>query len=264
MTHSQKERGTNIVKIVVVVVNMDTEYGYLLFSLMHQAMRITQLPNEVQIYILSYLFKSYELSCIQRTCCFHNSERIHDSVDIVVGTFLIHHNVYGIEFTYEEGVIFPISRNQKKNYVQQLYKSISNIVVRIKVPSSLSSSWNKTPFQLKKNRLSDLAKECHPSLLENFRKKMEYMVNTREDVINAYYSREFERWHQQQQNNLDYSEEVQQQKKQFRYLIWQSKLQDHEEHMFDAIKSVWRCEDDIIGPFRKINFGIDRREYEYR
>ncbi|MGK3747548.1 MAG: hypothetical protein ACI8RD_010598 [Bacillariaceae sp.] len=58
---------------------------------------LTQLPNEVQIHILSYL-RSYDLGPVQRVCRFYNNiDRIHDLV-----TFLVHH-VYGTEFC--EGAI---------------------------------------------------------------------------------------------------------------------------------------------------------------
>ena len=61
------------------------------------ALILTQLPNEVQIHILSYL-RSYDLGPVQRVCRFYNNiDRIHDVV-----TFLVHH-VYGTEFC--EGAI---------------------------------------------------------------------------------------------------------------------------------------------------------------
>jgi len=113
--------------------------------------KITQLPNEVQIHILSYL-RSYDLSPIQRTCKFYNNpDRIHDVV-----TFLVHH-VYGTEFT-EGAIPFPIEvdrevintsiGNKKKKDVSNMnnreqfheYNGInSNVNNIVEVPSSVSN-----------------------------------------------------------------------------------------------------------------------------
>jgi hypothetical protein len=137
---------------------------------------LTQLPNEVQIHILSYL-RSYDLGPVQRVCRFYNNnDRIHDVV-----TFLVHH-VYGTEFC--EGAIevedaeevddsIGVNVNSGSNNKKKLKKNISsskknnhrkhpklkksndnntntsnaNVVVKddeLEVPSSSSSSSNTT------------------------------------------------------------------------------------------------------------------------
>ena len=68
---------------------------------------LTQLPNEVQIHILSFL-RSFDIGPVQQTCRFYNNpDRIHEVV-----TLLVHH-VYGTEFT--DGIIIDLATTTNCN-----------------------------------------------------------------------------------------------------------------------------------------------------
>jgi hypothetical protein len=94
---------------------------------------LTQLPNEVQIHILSYL-RSYDLGPVQRVCRFYNNvDRIHDVV-----TFLVHH-VYGSEFC--EGAIEVEDTEEVDDSIDGVnVNSVSNNKKKLKENISSSSS----------------------------------------------------------------------------------------------------------------------------